>query len=128
MEVKASQQYARISPKKARDIARVIQGRPAQEAIDLLEFIPRKGAKLYQEVLKSAVANAENNFNLNSDNLVVRSAVADPGPAFRRFRAGARGSAKPIRKPTSHLKVILAEKVHAHDHDHDHDHDHAHAH
>ncbi|MDP0499102.1 MAG: 50S ribosomal protein L22 [Verrucomicrobiota bacterium JB022] len=128
MEVKASTQSARISPKKARDVARVIQGRPAQEAMDLLKFIPRKAAKLYEAVLKSAIANAENNFNLNSDHLVVRTAKADQGPVFRRFRPGARGSAKPIRKPTSHLTIVLAEQVPAHDHHHDHDHDHNHAH
>lgn len=111
MEVKASHQNVRISQKKARDIARIIQGRPAQEAVDLLEFIPRKAAKLYQAVIKSAIANAENNFNLNSDSLIVLSARCDQGPVLKRFRPGARGSAKPLRKPTSHLLVVLAEKA-----------------
>lgn len=109
MEVTALTKYTRISPKKAREVARVIQGRPANEALEMLRFIPRKAARLLAKTLKSAIANAENNHSLNSSELVIASAIVDEGPAFRRFKAAARGSAKPIRKRTSHLRVVLAE-------------------
>lgn len=109
MEVVALTKYNRISPKKVREVARAIQGYPATEALELLRFIPRKSARLIHKTLKSAVANAENNHNLNSDDLVIKSAIVEDGPAFRRFKAAARGSAKPIRKRTSHIRVVLAE-------------------
>lgn len=109
MEVIAHTKYSRISPKKARQVAREICGRPANDALELLKFIPRKSARLLYKTLHSAIANAENNHNLNSDDLIIKTAVVDEGPAFRRFKAAARGSAKPIRKPTSHLRIVLTE-------------------
>ena len=109
MEVVAYTKYSRISPKKAREVAREVQGRPANEALELLKFIPRKAARLLRKTLHSAVANAENNHNLNSDDLVIKEAIVEEGPAFRRFKPAARGSAKPIRKRTSHLRIVLTE-------------------
>lgn len=109
MEVVSTTRYTRISPKKARDVARVLRGRPANEALELLKFIPRKAARLLHKTLHSAIANAENNHNLNSGDLVVSQAVVEEGPAFKRFKAAARGSAKPIRKRTSHLRIVLSE-------------------
>lgn len=109
MQVTALTKYSRISPKKARDVARTIKGKPANEALELLRFIPRKAARLLYKTLHSAIANAENNHNLNSDQLIVTSAIIEEGPAFRRFRPVARGSAHPIRKRTSHLRIILSE-------------------
>jgi len=109
MEVVAYTKYSRISPKKAREVAREVQGRPANEALELLKFIPRKAARLLRKTLHSAVSNAENNHNLNSDDLVIKEAIVEEGPAFRRFKAAARGSAKPIRKRTSHLRIVLTE-------------------
>lgn len=111
MEVQALTRYARISPMKARDVARVIQGRPANEALELLRFVPRKAARLLSKTLQSAVANAENNHNLASDNLVIKSALIEEGPVFKRFRPGPRGMAKPYKKRTSHLRIILAERA-----------------
>ncbi|MCD8483848.1 MAG: 50S ribosomal protein L22 [Verrucomicrobia bacterium] len=108
MEVTALTKYTRISPKKAREVARAIQGLPANEALETLRFIPRKAARLLAKTVKSAVANAENNHGLSSSDLIIKSALVDEGPAFRRFKAAARGSAKPIRKRTSHLRVVLA--------------------
>lgn len=110
MQVTASTKYSRISGKKAREVAREVQGLPANDALELLKFIPRKAARLIHKTLHSAVANAENNFNLDSDSLIVKSALVEDGPAFKRFKAAARGSAKPIRKRTSHLRIVLAEK------------------
>lgn len=109
MDVVAYTKYSRISGKKAREVARELPGRPANEALELLKFIPRKAARLLAKTLQSAVANAENNHNLDSDSLIIKEAVVEEGPAFRRFKAAARGSAKPIRKRTSHLRIVLTE-------------------
>lgn len=109
MDVIATTKYSRISPKKAREVANELRGRPANEALELLKFIPRKAARLLHKTLHSAVANAENNHNLNSDDLVIKEAIVEEGPAFRRFKPAARGSAKPIRKRTSHLRIVLTE-------------------
>lgn len=110
MEVQALTKYTRMSPKKVREVAREIQGRSASEALDLLKFIPRKSARLIGKTLKSAVANAENNHNLSSDTLTVKRALIEEGPAFRRFNPVARGSAHPIRKRTSHIRIILSDE------------------
>lgn len=109
MEVVSTTRYSRISPKKARDVARTLKGRPANEALELLKFIPRKAARILYKTLHSAIANAENNHNLNSGDLVIAQALVEEGPAFKRFKAAARGSAKPIRKRTSHLRIVLSE-------------------
>ena len=109
MEVIAYTKYTRISPKKARDVANELKGRPANEALELLRFIPRKAARLLYKTLHSAVANAENNHNLNSDDLVIKEAIVEDGPVFKRFKPAARGSAHPVRKPTSHLRITLVQ-------------------
>jgi large subunit ribosomal protein L22 len=109
MEVKAITKYARISPLKARDVAREIQGMSASQALDILTFTPRKAARIISKTLKSALANAEHNFNLSTENLVVKQAVALTGPAFGRMKPMARGSAGAIRKPTAHIQIVLAE-------------------
>lgn len=111
MEVKALTKYARMSPKKMREVARVIVGRPATEAKELLRFIPRKSARLIAKTLDSAMANAENNHSLSAESLIVRSAQIDEGPAFRRYQPVARGSAHPIKKRTSHITIILSEQA-----------------
>jgi large subunit ribosomal protein L22 len=108
MEVKSHTRYARISSIKARQVIRQIQGRNANEALELLNFIPRKSAKVIAKTLKSAIANAENNHNLSSSGLVVSSATVVDGPQFKRFRPASRGSAHPYRKHTCHISVILS--------------------
>jgi len=110
MEVYALYKFARMSPKKVREVAREIQGMPAPQAMDLLQFIPRKSATLIRKTLASAIANAENNFNLSSDDLIVHRAVIEEGPAFRRFKPAARGSAHPYRKRTSHIRIVLTDE------------------
>ena len=97
MEVQALTRYARMSPKKMRDISRIIQGRKAVEAVDYLALIPRKSAKLIAKTLKSAIANAENNNNLSADSLTIKFALIENGPVLKRFKAGARGTAMPRR-------------------------------
>lgn len=111
MEVRSLYRYARISPLKARDVAREIQGMPVSEALDVLTFTPRKAAFLIGKTLKSALANAENNHELAVDALVVKEAVVNDGPMFKRFKPRARGSASAIRKRTSHITIILTDEV-----------------
>lgn len=108
MDVTSTYKFARISPRKARDVAREIQGLPVSAALDLLNFTPRKGAFLFSKTMKTALADAENNFELSVEGLFVKSAVVGEGPTFKRFMPRARGSAGSIRKRTSHLTVILS--------------------
>jgi large subunit ribosomal protein L22 len=109
MEVKSLTRFARISAFKAREVTREIQGLPVLQAIDVVKFSPKKAAELVGRTLKSAIANAENNNNLKVQNLVVKEAVVGEGPTLKRFQPKARGSAGPIRKRTSHIKITLAE-------------------
>jgi len=109
MQIQAYTKYARMSSKKVRDVAREIQGRNAAEALDLLSFIPRKSARLLRKTLASAIANAENNNNLVADNLTVFNAVIEEGPALKRFRPAARGSAHPYSKKTCHIRIVLSD-------------------
>jgi large subunit ribosomal protein L22 len=111
MEVQALTRYARMSPKKVREVARTIQGRKAADAVDYLMLVPRKSAKLIAKTLKSAIANAENNNNLSADSLTVKSAIIENGPVLKRFKAGARGTAMPRRKKMSHIRIILSDGV-----------------
>ncbi len=109
MEVQALTRYARMSPKKMRDISRIIQGRKAVEAAEYLALIPRKSARLIGKTLKSAIANAENNNNLSADSLTVKLALIEIGPVLKRFKAGARGTAMPRRKKMSHIRIVLSD-------------------
>jgi large subunit ribosomal protein L22 len=111
MEVRSLTKYARISPLKARDVAREIQGLPVSDALDILTFTPRKAAYLIGKTLKSALANAENNHELSVDGLIIKEAVVNDGPMFKRFKPRARGSAGAIRKRTSHITIVLTDEV-----------------
>ena len=111
MEVRSVYKYARISPLKARDVAREIQGMPVSSALEMLQFTPKKSAVLIEKTLKSAIANAENNHDLMPDTLVVRTAMVGEGPSFRRFKPRARGSAAPIQKRTSHITIIVTDEI-----------------
>lgn len=107
VKVRALTKNVRISPEKARQVSRLIQGKPAVEALAIVELSPRKAARLIGETLRSAVANAENNMSLNRRDLCVQAALVSPGPIMKRFRPKARGSAGRIRKRTSHLEIVL---------------------
>jgi large subunit ribosomal protein L22 len=111
MQVQSTYRYARISAFKAREVTREIQGLPATDALSVLRFTPKKAAALISKTLKSAIANAENNNNLRVDNLVVKEAVVGEGPTIKRFVPKARGSAGPIRKRTSHIKITLTDEI-----------------
>lgn len=108
MEVRAITKYAKIAPDKARQVARLLQGKSAVAALSAVDLIPRKAARLLAKTLRSAVANAENNFDLDKSSLVVKEAVVGPAPTMRRFRPKARGMAGRIRKRTSHLTIVLS--------------------
>lgn len=109
MEVRALTKNVRISPEKARHISRLIQGKSVVEALAIVDLSPRKAAALIGKTLRSAVANAENNRDVNRKALTVKAALVSPGPIIRRFRPKARGSAGRIRKRTSHFEVILTD-------------------
>lgn len=111
MQVKSEYKYARISAFKAREVTREIQGLPATDALDILRFTPKKAAALVIKTLKSAIANAENNNNLRAEKLVVKEAVVGEGPTLKRFVPKARGSAGPIRKRTSHIRIIVTDEI-----------------
>src|SRR6266508_4449316 len=111
MEVRSIHKYARISPYKAREVTREIQGLPVSAALDLLAFTPKKAAFLISKTLKSAIANAENNANLKPDGLVVKEAIVGEGPTLKRIMARARGSASRILKRTSHIRIVLSDEI-----------------
>lgn len=110
METRAIAKYIRISPRKLKPICDIIRGKNAKEAVAILEFTPRKSARLLQDVLKSAIANAENNHHMNGDELFVKEAYANQGPTMKRFKAGSMGRANPRLIRTSHIGVVVADK------------------
>lgn len=110
MDVTSTYKFARISAQKARDVAREIQGLPVSAALDILTFTPRKGAELFGKTMKTALADAENNFELSVEGLYVKRAIVGEGPTFKRFKARARGSGAAIRKRTSHITVVLSDE------------------
>jgi large subunit ribosomal protein L22 len=111
MEVTSTYRFARISAFKAREVTREIQGLSASDALDILTFSPKKAALLVKKTLRSAIANAENNASLSVETLLVKEAVAGEGPTFKRFRARARGGASPLRKRTSHIRIVLSDDL-----------------
>jgi large subunit ribosomal protein L22 len=111
MQVSATYRYAKISPFKAREVTREIQGLPVSAALDLVAFSPKKAAMLISKTLKSAVANAENNANLRVDGLVVKEAIVGEGPTMKRMMPRARGSGSRILKRTSHIRIVLTDEI-----------------
>ena len=110
MKVQAKTSYLSISPQKIRLVCDKVRGMPVKQAVTVLQFMPQKGAEFVQKTLKSAIANAENNYDLNPDNLVVETIYAGDGPRLKRMKAGARGRSKPRVKRTSHLMIVLNER------------------
>jgi large subunit ribosomal protein L22 len=110
MEAKAVAKYVRISPRKARQVIDLIRGKEIGEAVAILRNTPRKASGLIEKVLKSAVANAENNYEMVADELFVKEAYVNEGPTMKRWRARAQGMASPIRKRTSHIAIVVSEK------------------
>jgi large subunit ribosomal protein L22 len=109
MEVAARLKGARISAQKARLVADQVRGKPVEEALDLLEFSPKKAAHLVKKVLNSAIANAENNEGADVDELKVSSIYVDEGMTMKRLRPRAKGRADRILKRTCHITVKVAD-------------------
>jgi large subunit ribosomal protein L22 len=110
MRVSATARYLRGSTRKTRLVTAAIKGRPVEEASALLRFMPQAAAKDVARVLKSATANAENNHNLSAEDLVVADAIADEGPAIKRWRPRAQGRAFPIHKPMTHITIVVSDR------------------
>lgn len=108
MEVSAKLIRAGISAQKARLVADQIRGLSAESAVELLQFSPKKAAKLVKKVVDSAIANAEENEGVDLDDLVVKTIFVDEGPVMKRFHARARGRGNQILKRSCHITVILA--------------------
>jgi len=109
VRVSATAKYLRGSTRKARLVTTAIKGKPVEEAAALLRFMPQGAARDVARVLKSATANAENNHNLSSDELVVVEARADEGPTMKRWQPRARGQAFQIHKPMTHITVVVGD-------------------
>jgi large subunit ribosomal protein L22 len=109
MKISASVSYIRISPRKVRLIADVVRGKPVQEAIDVLSFTRKTGAREVRKLLQSAVANGEQRGGLKTEALYVHRIMVGPGPTLKRFRPRSMGRANMIKKRTSHIKVELTD-------------------
>src|SRR5579859_7807419 len=110
MDYKASHRYADVSPRKMRPFASLIRGRPVDEALELLRFLPNRSARLIEQVLKSAVGNAEDRGARNIDDLVVVESRIDGGPIMKRIMPRARGTAYPIKRRYAHIRVTLSDE------------------
>lgn len=105
MQVKAEAKWVRISPLKLRNVMALIRGKKVARALDLLKLLPQKGARILEKVVKSAAANAKNNYKMTEANLQVARVYANVAPAYRRFKARSKGRASPIKKRNSHIAV-----------------------
>ena len=110
MEVRAVVKYTGIPVKKVRPLVNMVRGKKVDEALTLLRFTPTPKAKVVAKLVKSAAANAENNFQMDPADLKIVSIFADEAPAMRRYRPRSRGRVSPIRKRSSHITVIVAEE------------------
>lgn len=108
--VKAVAKHLPISPQKLRLVIDQVRNSYADEASIVLQFMPQKGAELARKLLESAIANAEENYEMNRHDLFITYIAADEGPTMKRYKAGARGRYKPRIKRTSHLTIILEER------------------
>ncbi len=109
MEASAKLRFVRMSPQKARLVTDMVRGKGVQEALNILQFSPQKPAGIIAKLVRSAVANAEQKGVGDVDRLFVKTIYVDQGPALKRFMPRAQGRATRIRKPTSHVTVVLGE-------------------
>ncbi|ETT88681.1 50S ribosomal protein L22 [Viridibacillus sp. FSL R5-0477] len=109
-EAKAIARTVRIAPRKVRLVVDLIRGKQIGEAVAILRHTPRAASPVVEKVLKSAVANAEHNYDLDVNNLVISEVFVDEGPTLKRFRPRAQGRASAINKRTSHITLVVSEK------------------
>lgn len=107
MEAKATAKYVRMSSTKLKPVADLVRGKKLNEALTILKFTSGKASLLVEKVVQSAAANAENNHDLNPDNLYISEITTNKGPVMKRWRAGAQGRASRINHRTSHISVVL---------------------
>ncbi len=110
IEAKAVGRYLQISPYKVRPVLNAIRGKDVSEALQILQFSTKKGARMVEKVLNSAIANAENNFNLDVDSLYIAKCTADDGPRLKRMNPMARGRASLILKRQSHITIVVRDR------------------
>lgn len=110
MEAKAVAKNLRVSPRKAKLVIDQVRGKAIGEALSILALTPNKAARMTDKVVRSALANAENNHGMNPENLYVDQIYADQGPTMKRWKAGPQGRAFPIKKRTTHITVVLKEQ------------------
>ena len=109
-EAKATLKYTRISARKVQIVADFIRGKNVDEALAIVKFTPKASSEILEKLLKSAIANAENNHDMKHENLYVAEIYANQGPTLKRIRPAAKGSAVRIRKRTSHITIVLKER------------------
>ena len=110
LQAVATLKYARISSRKVKIVADLIRGKKVEEALAIVKFTPKASSVIIEKLLKSAIANAENNHGMKHENLYVDQIYANQGPTLRRIRPAAKGSAVRIRKRTSHITIVLKER------------------
>lgn len=110
MQAKAIARYVRIAPRKVRLVIDLIRGKQVGEAIAILRHTPKAASPVVEKLLNSAIANAEHNYQMDPNKLVITQAYVDQGPTLKRFRPRAMGRAARINKRTSHITVVLSEK------------------
>ena len=110
LEAKATLRYARISSRKVKIVADLIRGKKVDEALAIVKFTPKASSEIIEKLLKSAIANAENNHGMNRGNLIVSEIYANQGPILKRIRPAAKGSAVRIRKRTCHITIVVKEE------------------
>ena len=110
-EARATLKFARISARKVKIVADVLRGKKAEDALAIVKFTPKAASEIVEKLLKSAIANAENNHEMNVDKLYVAEIYANQGPTLKRIRPAAKGSAVRIRKRTSHITIVLRERA-----------------
>lgn len=110
MQAKAVLRTVRIAPRKARLVVDLIRGKKAGEAIAILRHTPKAASPIVEKLLMSAIANAEHNYEMDANNLVVTEAYVNEGPTLKRFRPRAMGRASQINKRTSHITIVVSEK------------------
>lgn len=110
MEVQAQARYVGISAQKARLVVDMVRGQRAEDALNILKFTPKAAARQVYKVVKTAIANAEENFGLNRGELYITQAFADEAPTRKWRRFGARGRFKPVLRRSAHITIVVAEK------------------
>ena len=109
-EARATLKFARISARKVKIVADLVRGKDVDEALAIMKFTPKASSEVLEKLLKSAIANAENNHEMKHENLYVAEIFANQGPTLKRIRPAAKGSAVRIRKRTSHITIVLKAK------------------